>query len=611
MRYPPVRQRTHCMRQGLRHPNAIARTANVSFVAAPGIKSGLAACLLLVATCSLAADQTFANETLAVRVPGGAIAYIEVAGLAPVIESIQNSEYLAKALATPQYQTLTQSPQFRKAQAGRQLIETQLGTDLWTAGRKFLGDRWAIGFYPEAGRKDPHLFVLVQVADAQILTDLHTRLAPLLVLAGDGVTSTTTADGTKLIESPGKLSVASRGRWLALSSSRGILDRALELAAGKGDALAAEPAFQALQTNVGPEHLGSLFINTALIAQLRDKRLVPEKADNPLGSLLLWGMAELAARSPYFGLTLDVENHGFVLAATVAGDVSQFDEAHRVFFADPAAKPVAVPQPPQRIGGFALQRNLDGWYRHREALLEANLLPGFDKFEAGIGNLLPGKKFGEDVMPLIGRNFSFVAAPQDFSHLDGTPGVKLPGFAITIELAKPKEGAAMFQLFFQTFSSILNFAAAQQNRQPWLLGLDEYHGVKITSARYLEKPSGERLPLVFNFLPAIAQVGDQLIISSSLGLCKQLIDGLQNPAPAAEAAGQDLVVELDPEPLAAILEANREFFQARLIQNGRAAEQAAGELDAGFALLRGFKPWRLSATAKAQAYEVKLQGGWK
>ena len=84
------------------------------------------------------------------------------------------------------------------------------------------------------------------------------------------------------------------------------------------------------------------------------------------------------------------------------------------------------------------KRDFTGWYRHREELLREQVLPGFDQFEAGLGNLLPGKDFSEDVLPLIGSNLTFVTAPQDYSHLDGEPGVKLPGFALIVELARPE-----------------------------------------------------------------------------------------------------------------------------------------------------------------------------
>ena len=61
-----------------------------------------------------------------------------------------------------------------------------------------------------------------------------------------------------------------------------------------------------------------------------------------------------------------------------------------------------------------------------------------------------------DILPMIGKRITFVSARQDYKHLDGEPGLKLPGFALIIELAKPAEGGDIFKMFFQTLTAILN-----------------------------------------------------------------------------------------------------------------------------------------------------------
>jgi len=319
----------------------------------------------------------------------------------------------------------------------------------------------------------------------------------------------------------------------------------------------------------------------------------------------------MGTRSPYGGLTLDIEEEQFVLTAGVAGNPRVLGETYAPFFANPpetGTRP--MPQPPELIGGFTLYRDFGEWYRRREELLQPQILPGFDKFESGLGNLLPGKDFSEDVLPLIGNNITLVAAPQDYSHLDGEPGVKLPGFAVIIELAQPKEGAELFQLFFQTFSSILNIQAGQQGRQPWILASETYKDEKITFGRYLQKPSGKRLPLVFNFRPASARVGDQFIISSSLGLCRQLIDDLNKPA-SKNRVNKNLNLQFHFGPFTDILEANQEFFQAQRIQNGRSPQQAQQDVAILLKALRYLKTLDLSTRVSGDSFQAQFKGSWK
>ena len=75
---------------------------------------------------------------------------------------------------------------------------------------------------------------------------------------------------------------------------------------------------------------------------------------------------------------------------------------------------------------------------------------------------------------------------------------------------------------------------------------ETYHDVQVSYAQYLEKPSGEELGVVFNFLPASARVGDQFILSSSLTLCKQLVDELEvmRTASDGDAPPQTVLGEL-------------------------------------------------------------------
>lgn len=213
-------------------------------------------------------------------------------------------------------------------------------------------------------------------------------------------------------------------------------------------------------------------------------------------------------------------------------------------------------------------------------------------------------------MSRIGDNLSLIAAHQDFSHLDGTPGVKLPGFAAIIDLAQPKEGAEMFQLFFQTLAAILNIEAGQQGRQPWLLNTEVHNGVEITSGRYLKKPTGDRLPLVFNFMPASARVENRFIISSSLDLCRALIDELKKPD-NDEPADKNFNTELYLKPLSEILEANREYFESQRIQEGRTADEARRDVGIVFDLLRHFRAVDLSTSVSDASARLQLKGSWR
>ena len=122
---------------------------------------------------------------------------------------------------------------------------------------------------------------------------------------------------------------------------------------------------------------------------------------------------------------------------------------------------------------------------------------------------------------------------------------------------------------------------------------------------------GDQLPLVYNFMPASARLGDKFIISSSLGTCRQLIDELQKPTSSVQSQNRNLDFEFHPKALADILEANQEVFQARSIQQGKEAIQAQEELSTALQLLRFFDSFRLSTQVLPEAFQVQFEGSWK
>ena len=575
---------------------------------------------LFGAMTASAADINLANAT-----PSGAVFFAEVSGLEPWIEKLQNSAIVASLPGNPQVQAFYQSPQGKKADAGRKLIETQLGMDLWTLAKSLFGHRMSVALYPHEGRKEPDAVIIVQAKEAASLNRIRERLDPLLVLIGDQTQASQGPSGSSLRNYDGKLFVADKDNWVVLASTQNLITSTVSLLTGGTSetqkSLGQDAAFVAMTQQMGDQHLVRSFLNLDFIAKGKGGRLGPEKLDNPLASLIGGGLFELVNHSPFFGSTLDLNNERLLLTNAVAGKPDSIGEKYQPLFAA-ANKPDAaqLPTVPNLIGGFTLHRDFAGWYKRREELLQAKVLPEFDKFETGLGNLLPSRDFGTDILPTFGRNLTFVAAPQDYAHLQGKPGLQLPGLALIIDLAKPDEGSEILNLFFQTISTITNLNAAQQGRQPWVLSSESYKDVQITYGKYGQKPKGNPLPIIFNFMPASARVGDKFVMSSSVDLCKRLVDFYKSPTTTtattttatAKPTRDDFRFELTGESLANILEVNRGLLEARSIaQEGKTTEQAQADTTTLLQLVRAVRSLRLSNGAEGAGYQIQLEARWK
>lgn len=567
---------------------------------------------------SLTANDTISDASLVRWLPSGAIGTLEVTGLAPIIERIETSEALKSYLNSPLYHEATKTDPARKALAGKAILEAQLGMDLWAITKTYLGDRLILGVYPPIDGSQPDGVLLIQVKAADDLSKLLEKLVPLMALAGDSVALSDHADGGKVFKMKDGNNIVVKDRWVVASKNRELLSQTLSnLTASRASGLEAEASWKLMTQHLGQKHTVQLCIDLAKITQLHGKRIIPEKSDNPLVSLLFGGMLEYAANSPYAGITLDIGENSFSLVTSVAGKATDLDDAHSALVLAPARPllPMTIDLP-QRLGLFSFSRDFVKWYKAREQLLDPKLLPEFDKFETGLATFLPGKDFAEDVLPLLTGRVAFVSAPQDYSYLDGKPGVQLPAFAIVVELAKPNEGADILNLVAQTILTISNLEAAKQKRQLWVQSSESYHDVQVNFARYLKRPKGDQLATAYNFQPASALVGNRFILSSSLGLCRELIDA-QRPERLESQQNQsadrlpNVIQVLSPPVAAQLLEANAAVIHAKNIQNGKTAEQSTQALDGFCELLRRLTAFQLDTVQYPDRMQLELSGGWK
>ena len=568
---------------------------------------------------AIGADAAADGASLVRHLPAGALGTVEVAGLAPIIERIEKSAALKAYLDSPLYDDALKTDPARKALAGKAIVEAQLGMSLWSFAKTYLGDRIVLGVYPPSNGGQPDGVLIVQVKESTDLSKLLEKLTPLISLTGDQVAITDHEGGGKALTFKDGNRAVLKDRWLVASKSGQLLSQTLgNLASGMRGGLESEAAWKTMSQQMGPQHTIQLCVNLTKIGELQGKRIVPEKLDNPVVSLLYGGLIEMAARSPYLGVTLDVRENGFSLQSSVAGKVADLDDAHRALVLDSAQPLVPLfPGVTDRLGAISFSRNFVKWYKAREQLLEAKLQPEFDKFETGLATFLPGKDFAEDVLPLLTGRIALVSAPQDYTYLDGKPGVQLPAFGLVIELAKPREGSDVLNLVAQTILTITNLEASKQKRQPWVQSSESYKDVQINFARYLERPKGDQLATSYNFQPASALVGNRFVMSSSLGLCHQLIDALTSQEPQeATAVGSrtgipNFVQEISPSVAAGLLEANAAVIHAKNIQNGKTAEQSARELDGLCKLLRQLTAIRFDMVQYPDHMQLELHGGWK
>jgi hypothetical protein len=563
------------------------------------------------------------DASLARYFPDGAVGSVEVSGLTALIERIENSPLPQLIEKSDGFQKWANSGDGKKARGAQAVAEGQLGMPLWAAVKRIAGDRMFLAVYPPSeGREQPNGALLVRLADEEIGPLLQEKLKPFVQLASDQLQAEDRDGAWRLKSRDGKFHAAYRGRWIALASTAEKLDAVLNSVANpetfNRTSLATAAAWQGLKTKFQANDTavtvcGDLEHVRELVHQ---ERLLPAKVDNALGSLLIGGLMECTALASRAQGSLVVGDSEFSVSLQVDQSAKELDEAHRTLFAPRlTSRRELTPNVPRRLGSVELSRLWADWYRYKDELHEDKILPEFDKFETGLATFLPGKDFAEDVLGQVGQPFTVVAARQTFPHLEGHPGVQLPAFGVVLELKDAQKGADLFNVFFQTVASISNIEAGKYGRQPWVLGSESHRDLQISYARYLEKPKGTELPIVYNFQPASALVGNHYIATTSLELCRDLIDAYKTAPPTTESSPSAVDVNfefnLDPDVAAEMLLANRAALEAIGLQAGKSAEQVKMEIQDGQDFLHRLTPWQLRTIVHKDAVELRLTGGWK
>lgn len=554
---------------------------------------------------------------LANHAPAGASVYAETRDLAELIERVRQLELVQKIKDNPQYQKLRKQNDFQRLEAARRFLELQYGDDAWGLAKKLLGKQLAVALYPNRKRNQPDALVLVR-ADRELLERIWKQSLALLQLTAPDKVQSEKQDKHEIMHVDGKLFAALAGDYLTLASRRDLLSSSIDLQNGvTKDSLAKTPRFQsaAMRFHAGQQLVGFADMNSILRPKGEEPTL--PKYDNALAALLFGDAVTLGSQANWAAVTFQWNDDVVKLTSFVDGKVDPLPPAYQGFFGGKGAGNL-LPRPQRAMGSFSFRRDMVSLYQQREKVMQEHILPEFDKFESGLSNLLPGKNFGLDVLPLFGKTMTFVVAGQDYGHLPVAPGVQIPGFALVADLAKPQEGAETVQLFFQTLVTILNLTAKQQGGEPMVLGSEQYKGVNISTGKYLSRPTAKSLPIIFNFMPASASVGEHFIFSSSLGLCRDLIDELKTKSGEsvqvsgkATAGARNFALEILPSAIADNLQANKDLLLAREIQKGNDAAEASNNFDLGMQLLRRIASITLQSRVLSEGFEVSLEAKYQ
>jgi hypothetical protein len=210
-------------------------------------------------------------------------------------------------------------------------------------------------------------------------------------------------------------------------------------------------------------------------------------------------------------------------------------------------------EPPGTIYSHSLHLDIAHLWTNRKTLLNDEIRTGLEKADKDISKILPGSARFGDLLAMWGPYHRFVVANHDTLPYKKQPGSRLPAFGYVATGRDPK--------FAKSVEPALRSAAIIASLQFDLKLTEQTHdGVKIVAYRFPENKTLADDPegLRFNFEPCFAIVGDELVVATTVELCKKLITELKSakskPSHAvirgkfSAKGGGDFLAAL-PEPL--------------------------------------------------------------
>ena len=563
--------------------------------------------------CSNGADPAFGRRS---GPPDGAVYALEVTQPAKLLDFAEHFEIPEMLLGKPV------DPGFRT------LIDTlgkRAGADFNGLIRQFTGGGITYAVYP--GENSVWIF------DAQNAAVLDALQQFVKAIAGAHAVAPASTKQPAMFyqEYPGnvvawsldgKQCFARTGNRLILAAN-GELLKALFAPRTHGN-LAGSALYTEAKRAAGSDSAAWAFVNMAMLNQYPPAK--KSLAGGDLFDLIFNGAVKQSLRgSTWLAMGLDIDGKRVRLHAVDNGRVDKTGAGAFTLPGEAGLLPNL--NVPRELAAVTLWRDLGQFYSQKETLFPEKTSGGI-LAENFLEIFFTGRDLNQEVFSKFSPQVRLVVAPQHYDAAAGTPVEQYPAVALVFRVAHNAEDfGEVLEEAWQKAVGLTNFTRGQSAEPGVLLDREDYGGVRFTYGAFSVRGEKDRahLPARFNFRPAIVRDGPYIILSSTDGLAKDLIDavnhedartrgksGARDPAGKSSArnpagkSGAHTVVEVNsPAEIAALLKVNRAaMIRQSVLSSGKKPEQAALEFDSNTAWLGKLDHARLTISATVQGQQT-------
>ncbi|MBM4028644.1 MAG: hypothetical protein FJ280_25095 [Planctomycetes bacterium] len=556
-------------------------------------------------------------------VPQEAVLCLQVSRPQALLELFTGSQMTQAITATPFYRGLLAQPGFQEFLKGIKFLEISLETDWRTGLAKLVGGGITVAVCPQ-----DTVVAILEAQDESLLQKLHEIAVNLARAEAEKQgrperVASRQYQGITAWTFDGKEAHAIVGKRLLFSSRAEGLKAVLDLCSSSQDkGLAGSASFQAARKAASPQAAATVFVDLKPLRGIPQvARLFESQWSNPLGALTWAGVAESLRTSNWLSLELRAEGASpsqrgrdtrDTLSLRAVLDGKAGGPTSPAAFALPKTGDGAWPNlaVPRRLAAASLYRDLRGFYAAKDTLFPERT-SGLIFFENMMGIFFTGRDLTTEVLAETQPEIRIVVAQQQYDPTVGTPQVKLPAFAAVLRLRHPEPFGKVVEEAWQKAVGLINFTRGQKAEPGLIIDRPVHKDVKYTVAYFSPADADDKanLDIRFNVRPALAMTGQYLILSSTEGLARDLIEALSREAGQAvtPAAQTHSMLELDGGQAVAALLANREtLVQGDMVKKGKTRPEAEAGIDMLIALVRLVDQARLSLGTEQGLTQAQL-----
>jgi hypothetical protein len=546
-------------------------------------------------------------------IPDDAVLVVRIAEPKALIARAFDQRVVQFVQSLPPYKEAMAKTETQQMLTMVNFFQTKYQADLPAMLGKLLGG----GITLALGPKDAALLI-VDAEDEKMVAEIHDFFRTLAkgeatkqgnpdrVASADyrGITGWTFGPGESHAILGSRLLVANRPEGL-----KAAIDRQIDQA---GKDVTQSSRYQTAVGSVAGKPQVTLFADMGVLKQLPGFQKGLTQDNNPMTRLLFAPFAAAVNEATWLAAGVDISQDSVVADFVVdrtSSEPTKLNSFALPLNAGQGAMPNLVV--PGQIAALSFYRDLHQFYTAKDELFP-DRTSGLIFFENMMGIFFSGKDLTNEVLAETLPDIRVVVAEQRYDEKTGTPAMKLPGFAVIMQLRDPAKFELVIKEAWQKAIGLVNFTRGQKALPGLIIDSATHNGTTYTTSFFsvADEENKDAVDIRFNFRPALAIAGDRLIMSSSDPLVRDLIDALKQERDqgVAPITGQHSMAMVKSGPLASLLEANREaLIRQNMVKDGKTREQAEQEVAGMLLVLKHVTDLRIEAGTQADRSNMTVK----